>query len=300
MADTSLRVLWATDGSARSQDAIPLLRQMVLPVAARLTVLAVAPHSLISPARPDPAFLTRANRTARKRALLEARELAEREATILDPGVETEVLSIWGHPIEEILKTASKIRADLIVMAAKGHSNLHLVFMGSVSQGVAQHTTRPLLIARPGTASVRKVVLGYHGTASARKALTFLGRLALPDDAEVVLFTAIEPFTMPEGMPLGYRQQAIAEAHKINDRRHQAAERALQSIAEQVRTSGRQASTEVDAGPAAQLLDAAARKHEADLIVLGSRRPAPERHYLLGSTAEKLVRHSHTSVLVVR
>src|SRR5512143_3798239 len=215
----------ADDGKLR------VLRQMILPVTQKLTVLTVAPHSVLSAARPDPAFLTRASTQSKNKALVEARELAEREATALDPSVETEAISRWGHPIEEILKAAGKARADLIVMAAKGHSNLHLVFMGSVSQGVAQHTTRPLLIARPGSQTVDRVLLGYHGTQSAKKALTFLNRLALPPNAEVVLFTAIEPFTLPEGMPPGYREQALAEAHKINERRHLLAGKALQILA---------------------------------------------------------------------
>ena len=52
-----LRVLWATDGSESSRSAAPLLRELVLPAAERLVVLAVAPHSFISGARPDPAAL---------------------------------------------------------------------------------------------------------------------------------------------------------------------------------------------------------------------------------------------------
>lgn len=298
--ERSLRVLWATDGSKSSLNALPLLRQMVLPVTGRLTVLSVAPHSLISPARPDLAFLTKATKAAREKALMEARLSAQRDATALDPSVPVEVLSAWGHPIEEILKAATRGPADLIVMGAKGHSNLRIAFLGSVSQGVAQHTTRPLLIARPGAESVSKVVLGYHGSVAAKKALAFLGRLALPVQAEILLLTAIEPFTVPEGTPAVYRRRALAEAHKLNERRHVDAEKALARLAEQVAAAGRRVSTEVAAGPAAQVLDDAARRHEADLIVVGSRRPSPQRHYLLGSTAEKLVRHAHASVLMVR
>jgi nucleotide-binding universal stress UspA family protein len=263
-------------------------------------VLTVAPHSFLSPARPDPALLTRVTRRAKQKAMLEAHAIAERDATALDPDVPTEAISRWGHPIEEILRAANQTKADLIVMAAKGHSNLHLAFVGSVAQGVAQHTTKPLLICRPGSDVVRKVLLGYHGTASAKRALAFLNSLALPPDGEIVLVTAIEPFTLPEGMPIGYREMALGEAHKLNERRHRDATKALQTLADQIKASGRQVSIEVTAGPAAAVLDQAARSHDANLIVVGSRRPAPERHYLLGSTAEKLVRHAHTSVLMVR
>src|SRR3989304_2569015 len=61
-------VLWATDGSASARNAVPLLRGLVLPAAERLTVLTVAPHSLISGARPDPAFIARVTPAARRGA----------------------------------------------------------------------------------------------------------------------------------------------------------------------------------------------------------------------------------------
>lgn len=295
-----LNVLWATDGSGQSLSALPLLRHMVLPVTGKLTVLVVAPRSTISGARPDPVLLTRASGQTKRHALIEAREAAEHEATMLDPDIPVEAISRWGHPIEEILRTATKVRAGLIVMAAKGHSDLRLMFLGSVTQGVAHHTTRPILVARPGAQDVDKVVVGYHGTSSAKRALAFLGRLALPTAAEIVVVTAIEPFALPEGTPPAYRAQALRESHAINLQRHKAAEDALTQLARAISTTGRKVTTEVLAGNAAEVLDEAARRHSANLLVLGSRRPKPESRFIFGTTAEQLMRHSHTSVLLVR
>lgn len=299
-APPRLRVLWATDGSANAHSALPLLRQLVLPAAERLAVLTVAPHSILSGARPDPAFLARVAPAARRRALVEAQQLALREATALDPPLKPELLVRWGHPIQEILRAARALPADLIVLGAKGHSNLGMLLLGSVSQGVVQHATRPVLIARPGTHEVGRVVVGYHGSAAARRALAFLDRLALPAEAELRLVCVVEPFGVPAGVPIAYRRLAIAEANRINRRRHVAAQRSLDAAAATVRARHPRVETEVLSGDAAPELDAAARRLAADLIVVGSRRPSAIRHYLLGSTAEKLVRHSHTSVLVVR
>src|SRR3990172_3300754 len=119
-----LRVLWASDGSASAQAAIPLLQQLVLPAAESLIILTVAPHSILSGARPDPAFLARITPAARRRALVESEQLAQREATALDPPLKPEAVARWGHPIEEILRVARRAAADLIVLGAKGHSNL--------------------------------------------------------------------------------------------------------------------------------------------------------------------------------
>jgi nucleotide-binding universal stress UspA family protein len=295
-----LTVLWATDGSHQAKSAFGLFREMILPVTGRLVVLTVAPHAILSPARPDPVFLTKVTRTARAHALTEAHQACEREVLALDPDVPVEIITRWGHPVEEILRAANAARADLIVMAAKGHTNFHLLLLGSVSQGVAHHATRPLLIARPGANEVKTVMIAYHGSANARKALRFLKRLSLPADSRLVLVNVVEPFTLPEGTPPAYRRQALTEAHEVNEGRKREATQRLEALVNELRGEGLVAEYEVLAGDAALELDAAARRLNADLIVVGSSKASPSEHYLLGSTTEKLVRHSHTSVLVVR
>src|SRR3972149_5728802 len=109
-----LHVLWATDGSASARNAVPLLRGLVLPAAER------------------------------------RRAMGEEPA--LDPTSRPDVLARWGHPIQEVLRAARSLAADLIVLGAKGHSNLRILVLGSVSQGVVQHATLPALIARPSAA----------------------------------------------------------------------------------------------------------------------------------------------------
>jgi nucleotide-binding universal stress UspA family protein len=296
-----LSVLWATDGSDSSRSAIPLMRRLVLPATQKLTVLSVAPHSLISGARPDPAFLTRITPAARRRAVLEAEDLAQAAATELDPAsIEVEALARWGNPIEEVLRVSRSSRADLVVLGAKGHSNLGLILLGSVSQGVVQYSTRPVLIARPGTDRLRSVLIGFDGTPHARRAVAFLDRLSLAPKVSLRVAYVVEPFALPAGTPASYRRRALAEAQEINVKRDQEAQRSLEALATNLRASGRTVETEVVHGSAGPELDSIARQRGADLIAVGSRKPSPARHYLLGSTAEKLVRHSHVSVLIVR
>src|SRR3990170_2092486 len=163
-AEPKLSVLWATDGSANARNAQALLRQLVLPAAERFAVVTVVPHFFISGARPDPAFLTRVSPAARRRARVDGEQLAMRETTALDPPLKPEIIVRWGHPIEEILRAARAMPADLIVLGAKGHSNIGMILVGSVSQGVVQHARRPVLIARPGTEAVRRIIVGYHGS----------------------------------------------------------------------------------------------------------------------------------------
>jgi nucleotide-binding universal stress UspA family protein len=290
--EAKLRVLWATDGSDHSESVIPLLRSLVLPAAEQITVLTVAPQTFLGGARPDPAFLTKVSAAARRKAIQDARAVAGRWLTELNPGhVGAEADARWGHPVREILKGARTGRVDIIALGAKGHSNLHMLVLGSVAQGVAQLTTQPLLVARPGARSVRRVVVGFDGSAPARKALRFLARLALPADAEVVLVHVLER----DGA--GRRSRADEAAGTEEETR---ASKTLGDGRDYLAGRGLTARTQVVWGRAADELDAVARREKADLVVVGSRKPSATQHYLIGSTAEKLVRHAQSSVLVVR
>jgi nucleotide-binding universal stress UspA family protein len=290
-----LRVLWAADGSPHTGNAIDFLRALVLPVAAEVTVLTVAPHSVLGGARPDPVFLTKISESARLRDLAEAKETAQNQAVALEApdGVSVKVASRWGHPIQEILRGAGEVEADLIVLAAQGHSDLRFVLLGSVAEGVVQQASRPVLIARSPRERVDRVVVGFDGSPAAREAVRFLSRLATPKDAEFLLVQVAEPFAVPAGMPIPYRRQAIEAAHEINAYRHRHVEHGLEAAAKLLARAGRRITTHALSGRPAEILDEIACEEGADLLVIGSGRQT------LGPTADGLVRHSHTSVLVV-
>jgi nucleotide-binding universal stress UspA family protein len=298
-AASGLRVVFATDGSGPARNANAVLRQLILPVTSKLTVLSVAPQSFLSGARPDPAFLLKATPAARRTAVAESEEEAQAAATELDPNpaIEVDVVARWGNPIEEILRTARRAPADLVVLGAKGHSGLSIMLLGSVSQGVVQHSTLPVLIVRPDAKRVSKVLIGYDDSPEARKAVAFLDRLALPQDVEIILSYVDTPFPKAQR---GSRRGSLAAAEAAAERSHDREEAALGGVASRLIAQGYRVSTEVLSGEAAPELDQSARKRGAGLIIVGSRKPAPARHYLIGSTAEKLVRHAEASVLVVR
>ena len=296
-----LQVLWATDGSEGARSAVPVLRQIVLPVTKRLVVLVVAPRPLLSSARPDPARLKLIKRDTRANLLAEAQALANEEARYLGAeAIQVDTIARLGSPIQEILREARRLRADLVVLGAKGHSNIGLLLLGSVSQGVVQHATQPILIARPGHENVRRIQLAYDATPPANQAATFLQKLALPSDAVISVARVVEPFIVPSSTPWAYRMRAFAAAEEINHRLHRAAERSLRDAATRLKASGRAIETEMLTGAPGEELLRVIKQNQVDLTVVGSRKPSALRHYLLGSTAEKLVRHADTSVLVVR
>jgi nucleotide-binding universal stress UspA family protein len=67
---------------------------------------------------------------------------------LVKAGFAAEALCQLGKPAEEIMKVASKHRADLIVMGAKGLGAIGRLLLGSVSTRVVQHGSCSVLVVR--------------------------------------------------------------------------------------------------------------------------------------------------------
>jgi nucleotide-binding universal stress UspA family protein len=77
------------------------------------------------------------------------RRMVEQSARkLVKAGFTAEPLCQLGNPAEEIMKVASKHRADLIVMGAKGLGAIARFLLGSVSTRVVQHSSCSVLVVR--------------------------------------------------------------------------------------------------------------------------------------------------------
>jgi len=105
--------------------------------------------------------------------------------------------------------------------------------------------------------------------------------------ARIIVAHVIEevPTYVATNLPVGLLDESRA-----------AARREVEALAKSVDAA---VETDVRSGHTASSILTIAEKTGADLIIVGSHRPAFQ-DYLLGSTAARLVRHSNCSVLVVR
>ena len=109
----------------------------------------------------------------------------------------------------------------------------------------------------------------------------------LDDGGEIVLLNVTED--MPGYLAIDLPADLISNAVKQ-------AEEALDELARKVGVSVKR---EVRIGAAAREIMAAAHDHSSDLIIIASHQPDLS-NYLLGSTADRVVRHATCSVLVDR
>lgn len=145
------KILLPTDGSKTAQKAAWYAVDLAKKVKASVIILSVIDNgAMISQTVP-------ARKTARH--IIEPvedyyKEAAEGFAGIIkkickEKRVKYDTVLVMGHPVEEILKTAKKTKADLIVMGSHGRSALAAAILGSVTYGVVHKESKiPVLIVR--------------------------------------------------------------------------------------------------------------------------------------------------------
>jgi len=122
------RILHANDGSEHAFNALKLALLIAKNDAAELHMVSVEESG---------DSITRFDET-----LQQARSLAE------ESHVELRTHVLAGHPVQKVIKLASELKADLIVVGASGHSSLYDRMIGSRAQRILYHAICPVLIVK--------------------------------------------------------------------------------------------------------------------------------------------------------
>ncbi len=150
-----MHVLIATDGSKQSLEAARFLGTLVNPATIRrITVVAVVRPLAAVPFASDFGEEEASTGQANEEGLnlsfrREAQAATERLAETLKetvPHVYTVVRS--GSPAEEIIRAATELAADLIVVGGRGKGTVGAILMGSVAYRVLHHAPCPVLVTR--------------------------------------------------------------------------------------------------------------------------------------------------------
>src|SRR5688500_18904714 len=132
-----------------------------------------------------------------------------------------------------------------------------------------------------------KVIVGYDGSDSARRALERVARLAQPR-TQVVVIAAVEPYP-GSGVTIPSNENRAEVRRRRDD---------LDEAQALLASYGVRASTELLHGDPADALIAAAK--DADLGVVGSRKLTRFQSFALGSVSAKVVQSAPCDVPVVR
>ena len=161
MSPLPKKILLATDGSEDARLAARAAADLSDKVGAELHIVHAwqsVPHPVIDPDQYEGEA---------------ARLLKEQTEFVSDAGgTVNEAHLVMGAPVDAILDLGEEIGADLVVVGSRGHGPLGRLILGSVSEGVVHHATRPVLVLRGGQDSwpPERVVIGDDGSEAAKKA----------------------------------------------------------------------------------------------------------------------------------
>lgn len=142
---------------------------------------------------------------------------------------------------------------------------------------------------------LQRILVPIDFSSHSLKALHYAAAFAQQFGAALVLLHVNEPVVFPS--ELGYAPLAT---EALDQRLREDAHNRLKTLAHECSAHGLKVDTEVTAGRPFNEIVRTAAELEADLIVIATHGFTGFTHVLLGSTAERVIRHARCPVLVVR
>jgi len=208
-----------------------------------------------------------------------------------------------GKPAELIIDKAAIQTGTLIAMATRGRSGIQRWLLGSVADKVLHGAANPLLLVRAneesktgGGAALNTVVVPLDGSPLAERVLPHITALAKRMKLEVVLVRVhslvAESYLADEYTP---------NIQRISEEIREEARGYLERKVLQVQAEGldRVSSVLLEGNAAAEIVSFA-KATSNNLVAMTTHGRSGVTRWMLGSVAEKVVKHSGDPVLVVR
>jgi nucleotide-binding universal stress UspA family protein len=193
-----------------------------------------------------------------------------------------------GDPVGAVIARVARMQeADVVAVGSHGRTGLQALLEPSVSHRVATELSVPVLVVRvaPGLrADLQRVLVAIDASPGGELALADAVRAARPVRAIVRVIHVQEP----------------AEGGFFVLERDREASRVVEQGLDTIRGCGMEADSEIVLadGSVGQAIAEAARRFDADLVVVASRRPPAPESFLVGSVALDLIHCLERPVLL--
>ncbi len=166
---------------------------------------------------------------------------------------------------------------------------------GAVDVEIGQQEDRLLAAAQPGVFHLKTILVPIDFSEPSHKALRYAMPFAAQFGARIILLHVVEPFVLPTD--LAYVPVEMQETHAAVQAN---AQQKLEQLQSQLLAPPLQSELLVRVGAPWQEINEVASAREVDLIILSTHGYTGLKHVLLGSVAERIMRHAPCPVLVVR
>lgn len=281
------KILLAIDHSPYAIDAARFLARLPHADPLEVTVLTVLQSGFINHSDATAPWMREADRVAAMEAFEEVEQMFDGANVRLRHELHE------GHAAQTIVEAATELQADLVVIGARGHSNISRMLLGSTSDYVATHAPCSVLVIRPSTrergTGPLQITLGYEKTGPAQAALEELAEIGWGEGAEIHV-VSVSPYMSGFFGEIEIDPESITQATD-----------ALQRASDQLCNRQLESQTHLlDYEHIGEGLTKYVSDSAADLIVIGETSRSRLGRVLLGSTSRYVLRHAPCSVWITR
>jgi len=236
-------------------------------------------------------LIVKAQEVARENARIAMRKLVARKE--LAPSEHRVIFIESLDPAGAIAGQARKSRARMIIMGSQGRTGISRLFSGSVAEATLRATRRPLLVVKKSKRTrpaAKTIVVPLDFSKASLGALKSAKEIAKAEKETLLLLNIV---TDPErAVPFYLRNGYYRSLIKSENQR-------IRELARRLKiTPGRYKALVIRARDAAVAIAQQAKKHRASMTVMGSHGRSGLKHLVLGSVAERTLRHAACPVLV--
>jgi nucleotide-binding universal stress UspA family protein len=230
------------------------------------------------------------------------RRLGEFVHRAIAEGIGADVILEDGDVVEEVLKKAKRLEADLIVMGTHGRRGFRRLLLGSVTERVLRQSEAPVLSISPSAPAVgtgepgpfQKILCPVDFSPASLAGLA-VGLALRRGSAELLVLHAVEFYLPALGEPVAFDYAELRERH-----RSQGKAKLEELVPEAARAHTRLETVVLESGSPYQEILRTAERDRCDLIVMGVAGRSSADLLFFGSTANHVVRAAACPVLTVR
>ncbi|MGC8570454.1 universal stress protein [Caldivirga sp.] len=139
------KILVATDGSQYSDKAIEVAVGLAKAFNSSLYIIHVVEEDKVAMAASTMPIMVNVIEDMVK---IGNEILSKAKAKATEAGINAEVILARGNAADKILENADKLNVDLIIVGSRGLKGLARFLLGSVSEKVVRHSSKPVLVVK--------------------------------------------------------------------------------------------------------------------------------------------------------
>jgi len=295
------RILIALDGSDTAESIVPTVISIAQLFGSWVTLCSVIPHDKSSFNISKSRFIEKIELES-KQALTEY--LHKLQSRLESKSINTDIIIKTGNPPHEIIELAENQDYDLIALATKGRSGIMRWMLGSVADHIIGSATTPILLISPTEDieysidkphKLNSIIIPLDGSKLAESVLPIAESIAIKASAVINLVQVIPTIVQ---VYLGSEHQAypmdiLADLEESGHKYLSKIERFLQ-------LKGLNVHSKLIEGEASSSINNYCSTLDQSIITMTTRGYTGFSRWVLGSVADKIIRHVGEPVLLIK